>query len=173
MMALSPALAAYTKPVWKKEGKLLGCSNSSRPLREAKVLNLPPCPHTSDVQTLAQIKEVPYSVCTSKNRRREGHGQLRRALNKQVSPIHAWSGNSRIPLSAHNGAPSLWTDGVSRGHPGASSRSTQTMSTDKSTAGAHWRQEHRETTFTAFLKVWKVLKTGKNLTSFYYRFMAG
>ena len=61
MMALSPGLAAYTKPVWKKEGKLLGCSNSSRPFREAKVLNLPPCPQTSDVQTLAQIKEVTFA----------------------------------------------------------------------------------------------------------------
>lgn len=102
--------------------------------------------------------QIPYSVCTSKNRPREALGQLRRVLTKQVSRIHDWSGNSRIPLGAHNSAPSLWTDGVSRGQQGASCRSTQTMSTDKPTPGAHWREDTEKQPSQLFKKCGRYLR---------------
>ena len=103
--------------------------------------------------------QIPYSVCTSKNRQREAHGQLTGVLTKQVSCIHDWSGNSRIPLGkAHNNAPSLWTDGVSRGQQGASCRSTQTTSTDKSTPGAPCREDTEKQPSQLFKKCRRYLR---------------
>ena len=117
--------------------------------------------------------QIPYSVRTSKNRQTEVRGQLTGVLTKQVKsrPRLEWE------LQNSTGRTQQCSLPLDRRAVPGSTRGLLRVHTDQEHRQIYtWcslQGGHRETTFSAFSKVWKVLKTGKNLTSFNYRFMGG